>query len=75
MPVNNHHLSLFHLLKFGQPLITKAEQNEGWDEQFYDFVNQAIQSNLINFDQEVETAVENLNISTSIITVKEVSVT
>ena len=75
MPVNNHHLSLFHLLKFGQPLISKAEQNERWYEQFYYFVNQAIQSNLINLDEEVETAVENLNISVSIITVKEVSVT
>lgn len=75
MPVDNHHLSLFHLLKFGQPLISKAEQNERWYEQFNDFVNQAIQSNLINLDEEVETAVENLNISVSIITVKEVSVT
>ena len=48
MPVNNHYLSLFHLLKFGQAMIIETEQNEQWVKQFYDFLKQSIASNLIN---------------------------
>ena len=54
-------------------MLTEAEQSEGWIENIRDVPNQSILSNLIDFDEEVETANGNPNITISITTEKEVS--
>ena len=64
---------MFKKSKDGQSLLTEAEQSEGWIENVRDVVNQSIPSNLIDFDEEVETANGNPNIPISITTEKEVS--
>ena len=58
MPVNNHHLSLFHLLKFDQPMVTETEQNEQGVEQFYDFLKQPIASNEIACNENIRNVFE-----------------
>ena len=64
---------MFKKSKDGQSLLTEAEQSEGWIENVRDVLNQSIPSNLIDFDEEVETANGNPNIPISITTEKEVS--